>query len=62
MKFSVLFQSLTNEDVLAVVNYADNNLKVVKFIPDRQKYFLKNYNMIITELSQYLTFRTIPLR
>ncbi len=41
MKFSVLFQSLTNEDVLAVVNYADNNLKVVKFIPDRSKVLSK---------------------
>lgn len=52
---------LTNEDVLAVVNYADNNLKVVKFIPDRSKVLSKKLQHDYYGIIPILTFRTIPL-
>ena len=52
---------LSNEDVLAVVNYADNNLKVVKFIPDRSKVLSKKLQHDYYGIIPILTFRTIPL-
>ena len=52
---------LNNEDLLAVVNYADNNLKVVKFIPDRSKVLSKKLRHDYYGIIPILTFRTIPL-
>jgi putative colanic acid biosynthesis UDP-glucose lipid carrier transferase len=52
---------LNNEDLLAVVNYADNNLKVVKFIPDRSKVLSKKLQHDYYGIIPILTFRTIPL-
>jgi len=52
---------LNNEDLLAVVNYADNNLKVVKFIPDRTKVLSKKLQHDYYGIIPILTFRTIPL-
>ena len=52
---------LNNEDLLAVVNYADNNLKVVKFIPDRSKVLSKKLQHDYYGIIPILTFRTIPV-
>ena len=52
---------LNNEDLSAVVNYADNNLKVVKFIPDRSKVLSKKLQHDYYGIIPILTFRTIPL-
>ena len=52
---------LNNEDLLAVVNYADNNLKVVKFIPDTSKVLSKKLQHDYYGIIPILTFRTIPL-
>ena len=52
---------LNNDDLLAVVNYADNNLKVVKFIPDRSKVLSKKLRHDYYGIIPILTFRTIPL-
>ena len=52
---------LNNEDLLAVVNYADNNLKVVKFIPDSSKVLSKKLQHDYYGIIPILTFRTIPL-
>ena len=52
---------LNNKDLLAVVNYADNNLKVVKFIPDRSKVLSKKLQHDYYGIIPILTFRTIPL-
>jgi len=52
---------LNNDDLLAVVNYADNNLKVVKFIPDRSKVLSKKLQHDYYGIIPILTFRTIPL-
>jgi len=52
---------LNDEDLSAVVNYADNNLKVVKFIPDRSKVLSKKLQHDYYGIVPILTFRTIPL-
>ncbi|MDB9874212.1 exopolysaccharide biosynthesis polyprenyl glycosylphosphotransferase [Flavobacteriaceae bacterium] len=52
---------LNDEDLVAVVNYADNNLKVVKFIPDRTKVLSKKLQHDYYGIIPILTFRTIPL-
>ena len=52
---------LNDEDLTAVVNYADNNLKVVKFIPDRSKVLSKKLQHDYYGIIPILTFRTIPL-
>ncbi len=52
---------LNNEDLLAVVNYADNNLKVIKFIPDRTKVLSKKLQHDYYGIIPILSFRTIPL-
>ena len=52
---------LNNEDLIKVVNYADNNLKVVKFIPDRTKVLSKKLQHDYYGIIPILTFRTIPL-
>ena len=51
-----------NYDYLtSVVNYADNNLKGVKFIPDRSKVLSKKLQHDYYGIIPILTFRTIPL-
>ena len=52
---------LNDEDLSAVVNYADNNLKVVKFIPDRSKVLSIKLQHDYYGIIPILTFRTIPL-
>ena len=52
---------LGDEDLTAVVNYADNNLKVIKFIPDRSKVLSKKLQHDYYGIIPILTFRTIPL-
>ena len=52
---------LNDEDLSAVVSFADNNLKVVKFIPDRSKVLSKKLKHDYYGIIPILTFRTIPL-
>ena len=52
---------LNDEDLSAVVSFADNNLKVVKFIPDRSKVLSKKLQHDYYGIIPILTFRTIPL-
>lgn len=52
---------LDNRDLLDIVNFADNNLKVVKFIPDSTQVLSKKLKHDFYGVIPVLTFRTIPL-
>ena len=52
---------LNNKDVLEVVNFADNNLKIVKFIPDNIEVLSKKLKHDYYGIIPILTFRIIPL-
>ena len=52
---------LNKEDLLAIVNFADNNLKTVKFIPDNVEVLSKKLKHDFYGIIPILTFRTIPL-
>ena len=52
---------LINEDLLAILKFADNNFKVVKFIPDNTQVLSKKLKHDFYGVIPILTFRTIPL-
>jgi putative colanic acid biosynthesis UDP-glucose lipid carrier transferase len=52
---------LNNTDLLAVLSFADNNLKIVKFIPDNTQVLSKKLKHDFYGVIPILTFRTIPL-
>lgn len=52
---------LNNEELLAVVNFADNNLKTVKFVPDNVEVLSKKLKHDYYGIIPVLSFRTIPL-
>ena len=52
---------LNNTDLLSVLNFADNNLKIVKFIPDNTQVLSKKLKHDFYGVIPILTFRTIPL-
>ena len=52
---------LNKKDLVAIVNFADNNLKTVKFIPDNVEVLSKKLKHDFYGIIPILTFRTIPL-
>ena len=61
MNYFVLLKELKNQDIAQVISFADNNLKVVKFIPDNKQVLSKKLQHDYYGLIPILTFRTIPL-
>ena len=52
---------LTNSQIADVVDFADNNLKVVKFIPDSKEIYSKKLKYDYYDYIPVLSLRTIPL-
>jgi putative colanic acid biosynthesis UDP-glucose lipid carrier transferase len=52
---------LTNAQVEEVVDFADNNLKILKFIPDSKEIYSKKLKYEYYDYIPILTLRTIPL-
>ncbi len=52
---------LTNNQLKDIVNFTDNNLKVLKFIPDNKDIFTKKLIFNYYEYIPVLSFREIPL-
>ena len=52
---------LTDIEISKIINYADNNLKIVKFIPDVKKIFTKNLLFEYYDYLPILSLRKIPL-
>jgi len=52
---------LSNSQIAEVVDFADNNLKIVKFIPDSKEIYSKKLRYDYYDYIPILTLRTIPL-
>ncbi|WP_281988336.1 exopolysaccharide biosynthesis polyprenyl glycosylphosphotransferase [Aquimarina aggregata] len=52
---------LSNEQLREIVNFTENNLKVLKFIPDNKNIFTKKLIFNYYEYIPVLSFREIPL-
>ncbi|WP_412987901.1 exopolysaccharide biosynthesis polyprenyl glycosylphosphotransferase [Pontimicrobium sp. IMCC45349] len=52
---------LSNEQLLKVIDFADNNLKVVKFLPDNKEIYSKKLKYEYYDYIPILTLRNIPL-
>ncbi|WP_370390340.1 undecaprenyl-phosphate glucose phosphotransferase [uncultured Winogradskyella sp.] len=52
---------LTNSQIAEIVDFADNNLKIVKFIPDSKEIYSKKLRYDYYDYIPILTLRTIPL-
>ncbi len=52
---------LTNEQMNKIVDFADNNLKVLKFIPDTKDIYSKKLRYEYYDYTPILSFRSIPL-
>jgi len=52
---------LTNSQIADVVDFADNNLKILKFIPDSKEIYSKRLKYEYYDYIPILTLRTIPL-
>ncbi|KZS41434.1 undecaprenyl-phosphate glucose phosphotransferase [Aquimarina aggregata] len=52
---------LSNEQLRSIVNFTENNLKVLKFIPDNKDIFTKKLIFNYYEYIPVLSFREIPL-
>lgn len=52
---------LTNNEINALINFADNNLKTVKFLPDSKNTLLRNLAVEYYEYIPIISLRTIPL-
>lgn len=53
---------LTTTQIKNIVNFADNNLKIVKFLPDNKVSFLKQVKYQYYDYLPVLSFREIPLQ
>lgn len=51
----------TNEQIREVSEFADNNLKILKFIPDNKEIFTKKLNYQYLGITPILSLRTIPI-
>jgi len=54
-------KELNNQEIAQIISFADNNLKVVKFIPDNKQVLSKKLQHDYYGIIPILTFRTIPL-
>ncbi|WP_439152083.1 undecaprenyl-phosphate glucose phosphotransferase [Winogradskyella sp.] len=52
---------LTNSQIADIVDFADNNLKILKFIPDSREIYSKRLRYEYYDYIPILTLRTIPL-
>ena len=52
---------LTNSQIADIVDFADNNLKIIKFIPDSKEIYSKRLRYEYYDYIPILTLRTIPL-
>ncbi|REE08466.1 putative colanic acid biosynthesis UDP-glucose lipid carrier transferase [Winogradskyella pacifica] len=52
---------LSNTQIADIVNFADNNLKILKFIPDSKEIYSKKLRYEYYDYIPILTLRTIPL-
>lgn len=52
---------LTNNEINNLINFADNNLKTVKFLPDNKNTLLRNLAVEYYEYIPIISLRTIPL-
>ncbi|MFC0603400.1 exopolysaccharide biosynthesis polyprenyl glycosylphosphotransferase [Winogradskyella pulchriflava] len=52
---------LTNSQIADIVDFADNNLKILKFIPDSKEIYSKKLRYEYYDYIPVLTLRTIPL-
>jgi len=52
---------LENEEITALINFADNNLKTLKFLPDNKKIFSKKLQFEYFDYLPILSLRDIPL-
>lgn len=52
---------LTNPQVNDVINFADNNLKILKFLPDSKEFFARNLKLDYYGYIPILSLRKIPL-
>lgn len=52
---------LSNTQIADIVNFADNNLKILKFIPDSKEIYSKKLRYEYYDYIPVLTLRTIPL-
>lgn len=52
---------LTNSEIADIVNFADNNLKILKFIPDSKEIYSKKLKYEYYDYIPVLTLRNIPL-
>ena len=52
---------LTNTQIAEIVDFADNNLKILKFIPDSKEIYSKRLRYEYYDYIPILTLRTIPL-
>jgi len=53
---------LTNNQILQVVDFADNNLKILKFLPDNKEIYSKKMKYENYEYIPILSLRDIPLQ
>jgi putative colanic acid biosynthesis UDP-glucose lipid carrier transferase len=52
---------LSNEQIVKLINFADNNLKTLKFIPDNKNIFAKKLKFEYYDYIPVLSLREIPL-
>ncbi|MEH6408848.1 MAG: exopolysaccharide biosynthesis polyprenyl glycosylphosphotransferase, partial [Leeuwenhoekiella sp.] len=52
---------MKNKQIAKIVDFADNNLKVVKFLPDNREIFTKKLDYQYYGISPILSLRTIPI-
>lgn len=54
-------EALTQQQIKELVNFADNNLKVLKFIPDNNDLYTKHLKLDYYGYLPVLSFRSIPI-
>ncbi|HET8886310.1 MAG TPA: undecaprenyl-phosphate glucose phosphotransferase [Salinimicrobium sp.] len=52
---------LSNKQINALINFADNNLKVLKFLPDNKEIYTKKLDYNYYDYLPILSLRTIPI-
>lgn len=52
---------LTNTQVNDIIDFADNNLKILKFLPDNKEFFARNLKLDYYGYIPILSLRSIPL-
>src|SRR5690606_33981975 len=53
---------LTNRQIMDVIDFADNNLKILKFVPDNKELYSKKLTYVYYDYNPTLTLRNSPLK